>query len=159
MTKVSIDKICRFLNRKFSQEPFEAEINMTWSEKRSKAVQFSYILAGQPPPDFNLLFALKCNKAAWRNILMAAAVWGNAWAGLPSDRVALRLAAPHGPRARQSQGSTKYFLSASGHFLNRNCPWKCVNLIIGWLATKHHKSVVLALHQCKSGYLSLKDII
>ena len=57
------------------------------------------------------------------------------------------------------QGSTKYFLSASGNFLDRYCPWKCVNLIIGWLATKHHKSVVLALHQCKSGYLSLKNII
>ena len=57
------------------------------------------------------------------------------------------------------QGSRNYFLSANGNFLNRNCPWKCVNLIIGWLTTKHHKSVVLALHQCKSGYLSLKDII
>ena len=62
MTKVSIQKIRRFLNRKFSQEPFEEEINMTWGEKHWKAFQFSYILAGQPTPDFNLLFAWECNK-------------------------------------------------------------------------------------------------
>ena len=62
MTKVSIEKIRRFLNRKFSQEPFEEEINMTWGEKHWKAVQFSYILPAQPTPDFNLLFAWECNK-------------------------------------------------------------------------------------------------
>ena len=62
MTKVSIEKIRRFLNRKFGQEPFEEEINMTWGEKHWKAVQFSYILPGQPTPDFNLLFAWECNK-------------------------------------------------------------------------------------------------
>ena len=62
MTKVSIQKIRRFLNRKFGQEPFEEEINMTWGEKHWKAFQFSYILAGQPTPDFNLLFAWECNK-------------------------------------------------------------------------------------------------
>ena len=41
------------------------------------------------------------------------------------------------------QGSTNFFLSASGNFLNRNCPWKCVSSTMGWLATKHRKPVAL----------------
>ena len=70
MTKVSIQKIRRFLNRKFSQEPFEKEINMTWGEKHWKAVQFSYILAANRLLTSNFFLPVNATKTCRRNILM-----------------------------------------------------------------------------------------